>query len=116
MLTRFASRKSLASNSVTSAALWLRKIEGSNRVTERTAERVLRTPFHNPSRVMPMGVMAPMPVIATRRFVLMMRCCGFRVDGVGPSTVDLLRTRYFVLLATCSAARANPSSVRDATP
>src|SRR4051794_24344033 len=42
-------------------------IEGSNRVMQRTAERRSSSPCHSPSTPMPIGVMAPMPVITTRR-------------------------------------------------
>src|SRR3954462_5291529 len=42
-------------------------IEGSNRVMQRTAERRSTSPCHSPSTPMPIGVMAPMPVITTRR-------------------------------------------------
>ena len=66
-LARFASMWSLGTKSSTSAALWLRKIEGSKRVTVRTAERWRRSPSQSPSRVRPMGVTAPIPVMTTRR-------------------------------------------------
>ena len=55
---------------VTSAALWLRKIDGSKRVSDRTADRSARTPSHMVGPVMPIGVMAPIPVTTTRRRML----------------------------------------------
>src|SRR3954453_15271086 len=42
-------------------------MEGSNRVMQRTAERRSSSPCQSPSTPMPIGVMAPMPVITTRR-------------------------------------------------
>src|SRR6185437_2977600 len=67
---RLLSMKSFGSKSGTSAALWLRKIDGSNRVSERTADRSRRTPSHIPSFVDPIGVIAPIPVITTLRLLI----------------------------------------------
>ena len=52
----------------TSAALWLRKIDGSKRVSVATADRsrAQRRPTVR-SRPMPIGVIAPIPVTTTRR-------------------------------------------------
>ena len=40
---------------------------GSRRTLQ--PERCRRSPSHNPSRAVPMGVKAPIPVMATRRFI-----------------------------------------------
>ena len=61
------------SKSSTSPAMWLRNGDGSNRVISRTAERCARSPDHSPSRVMPIGVIAPIPVITTLRLFRYMR-------------------------------------------
>ena len=73
--------KSAGSKAETSAAVWLRYGVGSNRVMLRIADRCRRSPSHMPSAVIPIGVTAPMPVMATlRRFCIQLRLPG---DGVG---------------------------------
>ena len=42
------------------------KAEGSNLSILWTADRPASTPFHKPSRPLPIGAMAPMPVMTTR--------------------------------------------------
>jgi hypothetical protein len=73
--------KFAASKSRTSPALWLRYGDGSNEVMLRMAERSLRNPSHIPFAVIPIGVTAPIPVMATlRRFdILLLRSCKHRL-------------------------------------
>src|ERR1043166_3410004 len=71
--SRFARRgssQSVGSKPSTSAATWLRKGAGSNRVTVRTTDRAARRPSQKALTPMPIGVTGPTPVITTRRSVM----------------------------------------------
>src|ERR1043166_731747 len=71
--SRFARRgssQSVGSKPSPSAATWLRKGAGSNRVTVRTTDRAARRPSQKALTPMPIGVTGPTPVITTRRSVM----------------------------------------------
>ena len=65
----FGGMKSSGSKS-TAAAILLEKHEASKRVIAWTAETPRRTPSQRPSTPLPIGVIGPSPVIATRRRAL----------------------------------------------
>src|SRR6185437_16105091 len=62
-----ASMWSLPEKSATSAAIRERNGVASKRVIPRTAERQARRPAASPLTPIPIGVMAPTPVMTTRR-------------------------------------------------
>ena len=77
----FGVMKSSGSNS-TSAATRDEKPAASKRVMARTADSPRRTPSQSPSTPLPIGVMGPMPVMATRRRPLTraLPAAGFALD------------------------------------
>src|SRR5579864_188864 len=78
------------SNSLISPAIWVSYGDGSNAVSRRTPERPSINPVQKASLPMPIGVMTPIPVSATRLVIVVPRC--------PPPVRELFRRRFDVAL------------------